>query len=165
VTPDRFSAANLIERQLETFRTRFLDAHTADLQARGLHDIVVMASLLEREEPAPSNRPIVAGILWKRLDHGWQLGVDATSRYHLAEWNDRQAFLVQLRDPEDPYNSRLRKGLPPTAIGNPALPSLEAALAPVDSEFWFYLHDAQGNLHGAVNGDGHEANRRKYNVY
>jgi UPF0755 protein len=124
-----------------------------------------MASMLEREEPTPSQRSLVAGILWKRLDHGWKLGVDATSRYTLEEWNDRGAFLRQLRDANDPYNTRLREGLPPTAIGNPGLVSLEAALAPIESEYWYYLHDADKILRPGRNAAEHEALRRRYNVY
>lgn len=158
-------AKALIERQLKTFKERFLDKHPEGFGERTQTEIVVMASMLEREEPKPSQRPMVAGILWKRIDGSWNLGVDATSRYTLEVWNDRGAFLKKLRDPGDPYNTRLRAGLPPTPIGNPSVESLEAALAPVPSEFWFYLHDKSGVLHPAKNQAGHEANRRKYNVY
>ena len=99
------------------------------------------------------------------MDSSWNLGVDATSRYTIDKWNDRKAFLVQLRDPSDPYNTRLRGGLPPTAIGNPAIDSLTAALSPTESEFWYYLHDSQQVLHPSRNSAEHEAYRRKYNVY
>ncbi len=155
----------LVARQLSTFQERFLAKHPEGFGRRSLEDVVIMASMLEREEPKPAQRPLVAGILWKRIDNGWQLGVDATSRYTLDEWNDRKAFLKQLRDPADPYNTRILKGLPPTAIGNPTLSSLEAATAPVASEFWYYLHDATGTLHPAKDANGHEANRKKHNVY
>ena len=165
VTPDRFEASAFIQRQLDLFTDRFYLPRSGDLEPRGLHAVVIMASLLEREEPRPDNRNMVAGILWKRLDAAWNLGVDATSRYTLAQWNDRKAFLAKLRDPEDPYNTRLRPGLPPTAIGNPGLPSLEAAIAPVDSEYWYYLHDAEQNLHPSRDAAEHERTRRKYNVY
>ena len=124
-----------------------------------------MASMLEREERRPTQRPVVAGILWKRIDNGWQLGVDATSRYELENWNDRSAFLKRLRDPEDPYNTRVHKGLPPTAIGNPTAASLEAALQPEQSPYWFYLHDSSGVFHGGRDAQEHEANRARYNVY
>ena len=154
----------LIERQLKTFDDRFRSKHS-DFGKRSLHEVVTMASMLEREEPKPSQRPMVAGILWKRIDNGWQLGVDATSRYELAKWNDRKAFLKKLRDENDRYNTRKKKGLPPTPIGNPTLASLEASMAPIESEFWYYLHDHQGNLHPAKDANGHEANRKKYNVY
>jgi UPF0755 protein len=164
VDPEPFDAEDLIERQLRTFDERFRARHP-DLGDRSLHEVVVMASMLEREEPKPANRPLVAGILWKRLDSGTPLGVDATSRYPLAEWNDRGAFLERLRDPDDPYNSRLRVGLPPTAIGNPTALSLESAIAPVESEYWYYLHDAKKEIHPARNAEEHEANRRKYSVW
>ncbi len=163
VKPGERLATDLILRQLDTFKERFLDTHpVGDLS---LHDVVVVASLLEREEPNPANRVLVSGIVHNRLKAGSALGVDATSRYTLKDWNDRTAFLKNLRDPDDPYNTRLRKGLPPTAIGNPALASLEAALAPQATEFWYYLHDANGVLHPAVDAAGHEANRRTYDVW
>ncbi len=158
--------AVLVKKQLETFQERFLASHPGpDYGGRTLHDIVVMASMLEREEPKPKNRPLVAGILWKRIDHANPLGVDATSRYTLPDWNDRKAFLKNLKDPDEPYNTRLKVGLPPTAIGSPTVSSLEAALKPEPSEYWYYLHDAQGDLHPARNGTEHEANRKKYDVY
>ena len=101
-----------------------------------------MASMLEREEPTPAQRPLVAGILWKRINMKFPLGVDATSRYGLAEWNDRKAFLKKLRDPTDTYNTRVNVGLPPGPIGSPTVLSLQAALRPTMSEFLYYLHDA-----------------------
>lgn len=158
--------AVLVARQLETFQERFLATHPGpDYGGRSLNDIVVMASMLEREEPKPENRPLVAGILWKRIDADTPLGVDATSRYTIADWNDRKAFLKNLRDENEPYNTRKRAGLPPTAIGSPTVSSLEAAMKPVPSEFWYYLHDAKQNLHPARNAKEHEANREKYDVH
>lgn len=166
VDPARFTVDSLIQRQLDLLDARFVSQHSGEeLDGRGLPALVIMASMLEREEPKPDQRPMVAGILWKRLDSGWNLGVDATSRYTLDEWSDRGAFLKKLRDPGDPYNTRLRGGLPPTAIGNPSVSSLEAALAPVDSEYWYYLHDSSQTLHPARSSAEHEANRRRYNVY
>ncbi|MCK6549951.1 endolytic transglycosylase MltG, partial [Myxococcota bacterium] len=119
----------------------------------------------EREEPTPSLRPQVAGVLYRRLDAKTPLGVDATSRYKLAEWNDRKSFLVALRDPADTYNTRLRAGLPPGPIGAPAIESLMAALRPEKSEYWYYLHDADRNIHFSRTAEEHEAARRKYNVW
>ncbi len=161
---DDFSPRQLIEKQLATFQQRFLDQHD-DYGKRTLHEIVIMASMLEREEPNPDNRPLVAGILWKRIDRGIPLGVDATSRYELEKWNDRRAFLARLRDPSDAYNSRHNAGLPPTPIGAPTLSSLEGAMNPKPTNALYYLHDHEGRLHTARNGDEHERNRAKYNVY
>lgn len=162
-----FDVHALIQRQLDTFAARFFTPHKDEIarSGRSLHDIVRMASMLEREEPVPAQRPLVAGILWKRIDMGFPLGVDATSRYELDEWNDRAAFLKRLRDPADPYNSRLKAGLPPTPIGAPTVASLLAAMRPQKTDFLYYLHDADKKLHPSRNGEEHEALRRKYNVY
>jgi UPF0755 protein len=165
VTPGAFDPEVFIERQLATFHERFLKENVDKLGGHTLHEVVVMASMLEREEPKPKNRPLVAGIIWNRIGKNWQLGIDATSRYTLDNWNDRSAFLRNLKDPDEPYNTRLRKGLPPGAIGNPTQSSLEAAIHPEATEYWFYLHDKDGNLHPARDGDGHDRNRAKYNVY
>ena len=165
ISPEAFDVKAFIERQLDHFNDNFLGLHQNDFQHRTLSDVVIMASMLEREEPRASQRRVIAGILWKRLDNAWALGVDATSRYKLTVWNDRSAFLKMLRDKSDVYNTRLRQGLPPTAIGNPSLASLEAALLPIESPYWFYLHDKTGTFHGGVDGREHEANRAKYNVY
>jgi UPF0755 protein len=163
VEPEGFSPLGFAKTLVSAFHQRF--AKDAVLGGRTLHDVVVMASLLEREEPRSENRPMVAGILWKRLDEGWALGVDATSRYGLPDWNDRKAFLARLRNPDDPFNTRLRKGLPPHAIGSPSVDALKAATAPTASPYYYYLHDRQGGLHPAENAAGHEANRRTYDVY
>ncbi|HYI03195.1 endolytic transglycosylase MltG [Hyalangium sp.] len=167
VVPDGFNVEAFIQRQLDTFGARFFNAHKAELEKgkRSLHDIVVMASMLEREEPEPSQRPLVAGILWKRIDKGYALGVDATSRYELEDWNNRKEFLKKLRDNTDAYNTRTRVGLPPGPIGAPTVDSLLAALRPTASEYWYYLHDAQKKLHPSRNAEEHEALRVKYNVY
>ncbi len=157
----------LIQRQLDAFVDKFWKPHQAEIQGgqRPLRDIVIMASLLEREEPKPEVRPQVAGVLYKRLDAKTPLGVDATSRFTLVDWNDRKAFLAKLRDPNDPYNTRTKAGLPPGPIGAPSLPSLLAALRPVPSQYWYYLHDAQQNIHFGRDAAEHEANRKKYNVW
>jgi len=165
LNPLRFDTRKFIQRQISTFWERFARAPGAGMDHRGFYNVVIMASMLEREEPDPGLRPMVAGILWKRLENKWHLGVDATSRYSLEKWNDRKAFLAKLRDPDDPYNTRLRPGLPPTPIGNPSIESLEAALKPEPSPYWYYLHDSKGLLHPARSAKEHEANRRRYNVY
>ena len=167
VTVDKWDTKQFVQRQLDLLAERFYTPNKAAIDASGrtFGEVVIMASMLEREEPTKAQRPLVAGILWKRIDHKWNLGVDATSRYTLEKWNDRRAFLKKLRDPNDPYNTRLRGGLPPTAIGNPGMTALEAALNPTESEFWYYLHDSAGVIHPGRNVAEHEAYRKKYDVY
>jgi len=157
----------LVQRQLDAFVDRFYKPYSAEIEKSGrtLHQLVTVASLLEREEANPTNRPNIAGVIYKRLDKGIPLGIDATSRYTIEHWNDRSAFLTQLRNPNDVYNTRLKPGLPPSPIGSPSLPSLVAALHPVNGPYLYYLHDAQGACHFAKTADEHEANRKQYNVY
>jgi UPF0755 protein len=167
VPKDKLDPRVLVQRQLDMFVERVYRPHEPELGSspRQLAALVTMASMLEREEPDPTERPLVAGILWKRVDKGFPLGVDATSRYELAEWNDRDAFLVNLRNPKDGYNTRLRTGLPPTPIGSPTEVSFKAALHPKLSEFLYYLHDAQRHLHPSRNAQEHEKLRAKYGIY
>jgi len=161
----KFDVKKFIERQLRTFTERFAKKQGTSVDHRGFYNVVIMASMIEREEPEQQLRPMVAGILWKRLENKWKLGVDATSRYTLEKWNDRGAFLKKLRDPSDLYNTRLRDGLPPTPIGNPSLGSLEAAVRPEQSPYWYYLHDSKGLMHPARTLAEHNANKKRYNVY
>jgi len=167
VDKGKLDVNKFVQRQIDAFHTRFYLPHKKEITAskRELRDLVVMASMLEREEPKPSVRPMVAGVLYKRLDAKTPLGVDATSRYLLDDWSDRRKFLAKLRSRDDPYNTRLKVGLPPTAIGAPGLESLTAALRPKSNPYWYYLHDSDQNIHYGRNAAEHEANRKKYNVY
>ncbi len=162
-----FTVEALVQKQLDTFAERFWVPQQGAIAQSGrtLEQLVIMASLLEREEPTPRQRATVAGILWKRFDKKTPLGVDATSRYELEEWNDRKAFLKKLRDENDPWNTRTRAGLPPGPLGATTLDSLHAALNPEKNPYWYYLHDSNKQLHPSKNAEEHEALRAKYNVY
>lgn len=151
-----------IERLLSTFRARVIDAYGAEIErsGRSLSDIMIMASLVEEETRTGEERPVVAGILWKRLDEGIGLGVDATVRYALG----KRTSAITAADLENgtPYNTRKFRGLPPGPIANPGLESILAALRPEDSGYWYYLHDSQGVIHYATTNEEHNENRRQY---
>ena len=74
VEPERFEPQKFIQRQLNTFHERFMAKHPSGFGRRSLHDVVIMGSMIVREEPTAAQRPMVAGILWKRIDNGWNLG-------------------------------------------------------------------------------------------
>lgn len=151
-----------LERMLGTFRKKVVDANKDALKASGysLHEVITMASLVEEETKTDAERPIVAGILWKRYDAGMGLGVDATVRYILDK--PTSAITVSDLDTESPYNTRKFKGLPPGPIANPGLGSIAAALHPQESAYLFYLHDKKGVIHYAVTNEEHNENRKKY---
>ncbi len=128
---------------------------------RSLEDVVIMASIIEKE--ANRNRheqQMIAGIMWKRIDKGMHLQVDAPFKYYM----DKGSFDLSISDlrTDHLYNTYTRKGLTPTPIGNPGMSTLIAASSPIASEYYFYLHDRKGNVRYAVTHDGHVENKRIY---
>ena len=151
-----------IERLLGTFRKRVADGLVAEIKTSGrtLDQIMIMASLIEEETRTDEERPVVAGILWKRFDAGMGLGVDAAVRYIL----DKPSAAITKDDLEieSPYNLRKYRGLPPGPIANPSLSSIKAAIAPEASSYWYYLHGTDGQIRYAVTNDEHNQNRARY---
>jgi len=151
-----------LERLLGTFRSRVADGLKNDIKAsgRGLHQIVTMASLIEEETRGNAEKPVVAGILWKRFDAKTGLGVDATVRYIL----EKKSAALTAADLaiNSPYNLRRFRGLPPGPIASAGLQSIKAALHPQQSPYWYYLHNASGVIHYAVTNDEHNANKARY---
>ena len=135
-------------------------------------EIVTMASILERETKTTSEKPIVSGILWKRIENGWPLQVDASVQYAVAnvslklqkqkDINWWPVLTLQDLDVDSPYNTYKYKGLPLAPICNPGLESLQAALDPQVSDYWFYIHSPDGTIHYAKTAEEHAANVRKY---
>lgn len=123
-------------------------------------DNIIMASIIEGEARTDAERPLVAGILWKRLAKGMPLQVDATFAYTLGKSSD-ELTIADLRK-DSPYNTYTRKGLPPTPIDNPGLPSIKAVLEPQVSDYWYYLHDAHGTIHYARTYEEHLQNKKLY---
>ncbi len=101
-------------------------------------DIIIMASLLEREAKGSDDQRIISGILWKRISIGMPLQVDV----------DKSTYTI--------------KGLPEAPINNPGLASIKAALYPIDSMYLFYLHDKTGQVHLARNFEEHKKNINQY---
>lgn len=127
-------------------------------------EVVILASILEREVAASYDRPIIAGILLKRLQKGWPLQADATIQYIMGKPNN---WWPQNISPTDikiksSYNTYSHPGLPPTPIANPGLASLKATLHPQASEYWFYISDTKGAIHYATTLEEHNSNIAKY---
>lgn len=165
--PDTYSVYNLNfdpESLLKKMQNNFLKKITPDMlkniekKKRTLPEVITMASILEKEVRTEKDYPIVAGILWKRLDSNWPLQADATLLY------GRSVTKISGEDlsSNSPYNTRKYKGLPPTPIGNPGLVTIQAAIYPQGSPYWFYLTDKDGNVHYAKTNDEQNKNRKKY---
>ena len=132
-----------------------------ETSSHSLHDIIIMASLLEKEaSDDEEEQKIISGILWKRLDKGMPLQVDAPFLY-LKGKTSAELSHNDLRA-DNPYNTYTRRGLPPHPIGNPGLQTITAALNPIESLYFYYLHDTKGGIHYGVNHDEHVKNKRRY---
>ena len=160
---DEFEVKSFIERLLTNFERRFLsDENKATYRDanRTLQQVVTMASIIEKEEWNTANMPMISGILWKRLDEWIPLGADATTRYY--EGKKTEALVTADFQKDNPYNTRRKLGLPPTAIGSPGLKALEAALYPKSSKYYYYLHGNDGRIRYAITNDEHNQNKYKY---
>jgi UPF0755 protein len=125
-----------------------------------IEDIVIMASLLEKEVPATEDRRVIAGILWKRIQKGMPLQVDAVFPYIIGK-NSYQLTRADLAM-DSPYNTYVNKGLPIGPIANPSLDAMLAAVTPIQTEYLFYLSDRYGNMHYSATYEQHLAAKRKY---
>ncbi|MWV45451.1 endolytic transglycosylase MltG [Paenibacillus sp. HJL G12] len=108
-----------------------------------LHELLTIASLIEREVVVDEERPLVAGVIYNRLDKKMKLEIDATVQYALAEPKER--LLYKDLKVESPYNTYLHDGLPPGPICSPSLASIEAALSPKASEYLYYVTKKDGS--------------------
>ena len=150
---------------VDTLRQTF-DTETQPLSleaassSRSFEDVMIMASLVEREARNPEDRRRIAGVLWNRIDKGMLLQVDAAFRYT----NGKGTFDLTLKDllEDSPYNTYQHKGLPPTPIGSPSLNSIEAALHPIPSKYLFYLADNDGITHYSTTYAEHLKLKKKY---
>ena len=122
-----------------------------------LDEVVIMASILEKEARQTETRRTVAGILWKRIDNNFPLQVDAVFGYIF----NRATYSPTFEDLEvdSPYNTYKNLGLPPGPIANPGLDAIEAAITPIQTPYFFYLTGKDGNMYYAKTFDEHVANR------
>ncbi|CAA9468756.1 MAG: FIG004453: protein YceG like, partial [uncultured Solirubrobacteraceae bacterium] len=130
---------DLIGKQLDAFEQNFASVPMRRAKRRNLtrYDVLIIASMIEREAMISKERPLIAAVIHNRLRAGMPLGIDATIRYATDNWT--RPIRVSELEADGPYNTRLRQGLPPTPIGNPGLDSLKAAANPADADYLFYV--------------------------
>jgi uncharacterized YceG family protein len=132
-------ARSLVDRQLQAFGDNFAGINTARARKKNLtdYDVLIIASMVEREAQLAAERPLVAAVIYNRLKAGMPLGIDATIRYATNNWS-RPLRASELAI-DSPYNTRKRTGLPPTPIGNPGLAAIRAAAAPAKVDYRYYV--------------------------
>ena len=137
--PDAFRGGKDFAQQLDAFVSAFQQVDMSYAASKNLtpYDVLKIASMIEREAQVPSERPLIAAVIYNRLHLGMTLGIDATLLYEQGSWSHQ--LTVSELDANTPYNTRLRHGLPPTPICNPGLASLEAAAHPAKVGYIYYV--------------------------
>jgi UPF0755 protein len=135
----RTTTKQLVNKQLTAFRRNWRKLDLAYAKSKNLtpYDVLIIASMVEKETLAPEERPLVAAVIYNRLKAGMPLGIDATIRYGLNVPGTESLRQSHLADPT-PYNTRLHTGLPPTPIANPGLASMQAAAHPRKVDYLFF---------------------------
>ncbi len=156
------SVDDVIKKILARFDNQFTIAakETRGLQGHTLHEVVTMASIIEREVRSVEDRKIVSGILWSRIEENVAIAADATIRYILNNWSS--PLTIDDLKISSPYNSRTNLGLPPRPIGNPGLEALKAAMDPKDTDYFYYLSSKDGKTIFSKTLDEHNAAVRQY---
>ncbi len=138
----------LVQKQLRAFDAAWakLDLSFAESKNLTPYDVLIIASMVEKEAALPRERALVASVIYNRLKARMPLGIDATIRYGLGVPGTESLRESQLES-DNPYNTRNRPGLPPTPIANPGLASIQAAAKPARTKHLFFLRKPNSREH------------------
>jgi len=155
-------AEDVVRTMVATFSNVMaeLEGPTAALSAEQTYDIVKVASIVEREAMLDEEKPLVAAVIYNRLERNMRLQCDATVRYGLKQFA-RHLTYAEL-DANTPYNTYLHNGLPPTPICNPGRVALAAALRPADSDYLYFVSRNDGTHKFSTTLAEHNSAVRKY---
>jgi uncharacterized YceG family protein len=133
------TSGRLVSRQLDAFKTNFAKVNMATARRKNLsrYDVLIIASMIEREALVPRDRRLIAAVIYNRLKEGMPLGIDATLRFALNQWS--RPLRVSELDSNSAFNTRKHEGLPPTPIGSPGLAAMRAAANPANVSYLFYV--------------------------
>ena len=160
------TSRQLVNRQLEAFERNWSQVDLSYAKSRNLtpYDVLIIASLIEKEVVAPEERGLVAAVIYNRLRRGMTLGIDATIRYGLGVPATESLRESHLADP-NPYNTRKHAGLTPTPIANPGLASMQAAAHPKDVDYLFFVRKPDKVHHFFTASEDEFNNYRNANGY
>jgi len=142
-TPRRFVA-----EQLATFKERFARVNLRYARSKNLtpYDVLIIASMIEKEAVVPAERRLIAAVVYNRLHRRMPLQIDATTRYGLNIPGTKPLTKAALES-DNPYNTRKVPGLPPTPISNPGLASIQAAAHPARVDYLYFVRKPDKRHH------------------
>lgn len=166
-------ASNVVKKLRAIFAAKVTEKMIEDAKDNGLqlNEVVILASIVERETLTDDERPVVAGILLRRMEIGMPLQADATLQYitgnkrctgYQLDCDWWEPPTVEDKKLNSPYNTYLNKGLPPEPIANPGLQSIKAVIYPQESSYLYYIHDKDGKIHYAETIEEHNENVARY---
>lgn len=168
--PARARPADVIGRMLDNFAAKVTPELLAEAQSQGLnvHQLVTVASIVERETPRLDERPIVADVYLNRLAQNMLLNADPTVQYAMGyqpasgQWWKTPVQLEEYQTVQSPYNTYLYPGLPPGPIASPGLTAIEAVIRPATTDYLYFVATGDGGHAFAVTPEEHLANVRAY---
>lgn len=151
------SAEGIMKMMAEDFDTRLTPALRQQAAAKGLsiHDLITLASLVEKEARYDEDRPIIAQVFFKRLQMGMPLQSDTTLQYLMA--GPKEDVSIEDTKIDSPYNTYQHEGLPPGPIASPGMKSILAVLNPASTDYLYFVADRQGHNHYSQTYDEHLA--------
>ena len=142
------SAEEVLRALVKEFNDRLTEEHRARIAASGLtlHEVVTLASIVEKETAVPEERPLIAAVFRNRLTYRMRLQSDPTVIYGIVRTRGRFDGNLRRRDLErdTPYNTYTRGGIPPGPIANPTIASIEAVLDPADVPYLYFVSRNDG---------------------
>ena len=162
------TAEEVLKMMLQTFEDKIYEPYLEEIEAGdySLYELVTLASIIEREGRTSQDRPMIADILYRRLEtNGWLLEVDATLQYGLGWSEEEQTWWrgdLPDRHTENEYNTSIHDGLPPSPICGFGVESFDSVMNPVENDYWFYIHDNDGVVHYARTYEEHLDNVNEY---
>jgi cell division protein YceG involved in septum cleavage len=141
-------AGKLVRDQIGFFRREWRKVDLRYARSKNLtpYDVLIIASMIEKEVAVPSERPLVAAVIYNRLHARMPLQIDATTRYGLGIPATQSLTNAELAS-ASPYNTRNRQGLPPTPISNPGLLSIQAAAHPARVDYLYFVRKPDKRHH------------------
>jgi len=168
----RADAPRMVEAMLQAFSDRVTPELVDEAKRRGLslHEVVTLASIVEREAAVRSEQPVIASVFLNRLDEGMPLQADPTVQYAIATANPPQGDASWWKSGlteadlgfESPYNTYLQRGLPPGPIANPGIDAILAVIRPANTEYLYFVAKGDGSHAFAATLAEHNANVARY---
>jgi UPF0755 protein len=156
------TSEDILEKMLANFDKKVDQEIRAEIkkQNKTLDEVLILASIIEKEVASYEERRMVADIFLKRLAVGMPLQSDATVNYVTKKKTTRPSY--DDLEVDSLYNTYKNKGLPPTPINNPSLSAIKAVVYPIKNDYYFFLTDKNNVIHYGRNGEEHIMNRQKY---